>query len=395
LGTIAAGENWSRFRGPNGEGHATGPFTKALTEKDIDWKIALPGIGHSSPVVWGDHVYVTSADTDKEARHVLCFNPADGSKLWEFKTKFTSYRKHRDNSFASATPAADELGVYVVFTMPQEFLLLALDHSGKERWRKSLGRFESQHGSGSSPIIHGDLVILNDDQESPGSALLAFDRKTGEPRWKLDRRSTKKAAMSTPTIWKPRGGDEQIVITTWGGGIQGVDPKTGKLLWSASGVFFSRPIGSPQTTDELIVGVCGEGNGVRSLVTIKPNPAGGEPKQLYKIDQLGPHVPSPIIAGDRLILLNDLGEMTCADLATGKTRWTEKVGATFYGSPILVGDTLWAISRQGELYGIDISQGYKLLGKLSVGGPSQTTPAIADGRMFIRTTTQLLCIKPK
>jgi outer membrane protein assembly factor BamB len=278
--------------------------------------------------------------------------------------------------------------------MPQEFLLLALDHAGKERWRKSLGRFESQHGSGSSPIVLGDLVILNDDQESPGSALLAFDRKTGQQKWKLDRRSTKKAAMSTPTVWKPKTGDEQIVITTWGGGIQGIDPKSGKLLWSAADVFFSRPIGSPQTTEDTIIGVCGEGNGTRSLVAIQPNPAGGAPKVLYKIDQLSPHVPCPLIDRDRLILLNDLGELTVADLATGKIRWTEKVGAAFYGSPILVGDTLWTVSRQGDLFGIDIANGYKQICKLNV-GTSQATPAVADGRMFIRTTSQILCIKPK
>jgi outer membrane protein assembly factor BamB len=131
-------------------------------------------------------------------------------------------------------------------------------------------------------------------------------------------------------------------------------------------------------------------------VTIKPDPTGATPpKVLDKIDQLGPHVPSPLIVGDRLMLLNDLGQLTCADLATGAVKWTEKVGATFYGSPILVGDVMWAVSRQGNLMGFNIAQGFKAIGKLNVGGPSHATPAVADGKMYIRTTTQLVCIQPK
>ena len=396
-GSLArAGDNWPRFRGPDGAGHAAGPFTGPVDQANVAWREPLPGTGHSSPVVWGDRVYLTSADADAGERYVVCLAADTGKAAWRHTSKLVQHRKHRDNSFASCTPAADELGVYAVFTTPQEYALLALTPDGKERWKQSLGRFDSTHGGGSSPVVHGDLVIVNDDQESAESALVAFDRTTGQQRWRLARPSTKKAAMSTPALWRPKGGGEQIVITTWGGGIQGVDPLAGRLLWSAKDVFFSRPIGSPQCTDELIVGVCGEGNASRSLVTVRPDPSGvSDPKVLYKIDQLGPHVPTPLVHGDRLILLNDLGLLTSADLATGKVRWSEKVGGTFYGSPVLVGDTLWAMSRQGELVGVNVADGYKPVGRLTLGSPSHATPAVAGGRMYLRTTTHLICLKGK
>jgi len=391
----AQAESWSRFRGPNGTGHAKGPFTAPLTDADFAWKQPLPGIGHSSPVVWEDHVYVTSADQEQLQRYVFCLSAETGKELWRNTSNFIQHRKHRDNSFASSTPTADELGVYVVFTTPQDYTLLALSHDGKERWRKSLGRYDSTHGGGASPMLHGDLVILNHDQEGGVSDLRAYHRKSGEMVWSVEGKTTRKAAMSTPTVWKPAAGPEQLVVTTFGGGIQGVDPANGKRLWAAADVFFSRPIGSPQIAGDLVIGVCGEGTAQRALVAVKPDPLGAQPPAVvYTIEQLGPHVPCPLIAKDRLILLNDVGQLSCADVATGKVLWTQKVGAPFYGSPILVGDVVWAISKGGDLYGWRLGDSEaKEICKLPLGDKSHSTPAVADGRMFLRTMSAVICIK--
>ncbi|QOV89504.1 PQQ-binding-like beta-propeller repeat protein [Humisphaera borealis] len=402
LTPIASAENWPRFRGDNGAGHAAGPFTVPVTAADIAWKTTLPGVGHSSPIVWGDRVYVTSADVDTLQRYVVCLSADTGKELWRHSGKFIQYRKHRDNSFASSTPAADELGVYVIFTTPQEYTLLALSHDGKERWSKSLGRYDSNHGGGSSPMLYGELLVINHDQESGESALLAFDRKTGNPVWSLEGKTSGKAAMSTPTIWKPTASaaakiavPEQLVYTTFGGGIAGADPKTGRRLWSASDVFFSRPIGSPQTTGDLVVGVCGEGTGNRALIAVRPDPTGAKPPELaYKLEQTGPHVPCPLIAGNNLILLNDLGQLSVCDVATGKIKWSQKLAGAFYGSPIIVGDVMWALSKTGDLFGIQIGEDAgKEICKLNLGGQCHTTPAIADGRMFVRTAGMVYCIK--
>ena len=393
VGATAGAENWPRFRGPNGTGIAPTEFNSAVSAKDIAWKAALPGIGHSSPVVWGEHVYVTSADDGAGKRYVICLSAADGKVLWKRDYSFGSYHKHKLNSYASATPAADELGFYVVWTTPQEYSLLAFDHEGKERWKKSLGSYRSQHGSGSSPIVVGDLVVLNDDQEKAASALYAFDRTTGQQRWKVDHRSSGKAAMATPCLWKPASGPEQIIVPSFGGGIQSVDPQSGKLLWEATGLFFSRPVGSPVTTGDLVICVNGEGAVQRELVAVRPGASGEKPKLVYKIKSLGPHVPTPLVNGDRLILLNEAGQLTCVEAETGKTIWSEKLGSGFYGSPIISGDVLWAIDREGRLNGVNIASGMKPICKFDLGEPSQATPAVADGRMFLRTLSHLICVR--
>jgi len=392
--TFAAAENWPRFRGPNGTGMAGGSYSAPLSEKDIAWKIALPGSGHSSPIVWENHLYITSADQQSSRRYILCINPADGATLWKHDYEFFSYHKHKDNSYASATPAADELGVYVAWTMPNEYALLAFDHDGKERWKQSLGTFQSQHGSGSSPVVVNDLVILNDDQEKSPSALYAFDRVTGKQKWKLDRRSTGKAAMSTPCLWQPPSGPQQLIVTTWGGSMQGIDPIVGKLLWDAPGIFFSRPVGSPVTTSDIIIGVNGAGTAQRELIAVRaPANSGEKSKVLYKISKLGPHVPTPLVKGDHLYLWNDLGMLTCVNVVSGEVVWSQKVAGNYYASPICLGDVLWSISRDGDLVGINIADGYKPLCRVSLGEGSQATPAIANGQMFVRTSGHLICFK--
>jgi outer membrane protein assembly factor BamB len=389
---VARGENWAQFRGPNGAGRAAGPFTEAMTPANIAWKTDLPGVGHSSPIVWSDHVYVTSANTDDARRWVICLSADTGKELWRHELKFITHRKHRDNSFASPTPCTDDQGIYVVFTTPQEYTLLSLGHDGKERWKTSLGRYDSNHGGGASPMVHGDLVYVNFDQESETSALRAFDRTTGKQIWATEHRTRGKAAMSTPVVFRPSGGGEQIVFTTWGGGIRALDPKTGKALWTAEDVFFSRPIGTPQVTADLVVGVCGEGNGTRSLVAVKP--ADGKATVVYKIDQLGPHVPSPLILGDRLVLLNDLGQLTVGDLATGRAHWSQKLPAAFYGSPVAVSNVIWAVSKTGTLFGLRLEADKAVeLCTVDLGGKCHTTPAVADGRMFVRTESTVVCLK--
>ena len=127
----ASAENWTRFRGPDGAGIASLGFSTAITEKNVAWKVALPGVGHSSPVTWDDHVYVTSADEAAARRYVLCLAATDGKVLWKSDEAFIPYHKHNDNSYASATPATDDLGVYVAWTMPHEYTLIALAHDGK------------------------------------------------------------------------------------------------------------------------------------------------------------------------------------------------------------------------------------------------------------------------
>jgi outer membrane protein assembly factor BamB len=248
-------------------------------------------------------------------------------------------------------------------------------------------------GQGTSPVVVGDVVVLANDQEGPKSSLLGFDRRTGAMQWKVERASTDKAAMSTPVVFRPAdGAPPQVVFTTKAPGFTAVDPRTGQVAWEAPKAFDARTVGSPIATDELVLAACGEGAAHRLLVAVRPGKPGGEPHVAYTVKGVAPYVPTPLARGDRLYLWGDAGLVTCLKLATGEQVWSEKVGGMYYGSPVCVGDTLWCLSRKGDLVGVRASDTFARAGKISLGDPSHATPAVAGGKMYLRTVTKLVCV---
>ena len=166
LAAAAQGQEWTRFRGPNGSGLSSATtIPTQWTESDYNWHVTLPGIGHSSPVIWGDKVFVTSADEETAERLVLCLSADDGRVLWKRNFPSSAHHKHLQNSFASSTPALDQNHVYVCWTTPEEYALVALTHDGDEAWHIGLGPFVSQHSGGTSPIVYRDMVVLGNDQD--------------------------------------------------------------------------------------------------------------------------------------------------------------------------------------------------------------------------------------
>ena len=181
--TVCAAEgDWSRFRGPNGSGISSATTVPTRwTEKDYNWKVTLPGAGHSSPVVWERRIFVTCGDPDSGKRMILCLDAATGRTLWQRDYESKTFRQNGDNSYATATPAADAAGVVVTWTTPDEVVLLALDNAGRETWRRNLGKFVCIHGSGASPIIVDDLVVLDNDQEDPKALPPSVYARPGRP----------------------------------------------------------------------------------------------------------------------------------------------------------------------------------------------------------------------
>jgi outer membrane protein assembly factor BamB len=393
----AAGDaGWTRFRGLNGSGVVPGRYSADLSEKDVAWKAELPGKGHASPVIWKDRVYTTAADADEGKRYVLCLNAADGAVVWKKEFDFSKFRQHADNSFASATPAVDDLGVYVAWVTPEAYVLFSLDHDGKERWSADLGPFKSQQGQGTSPVVVGEAVVIVNDQEGHKSGAFAFDRRTGVQHWKLDRPTGDKTAMSTPVLFtpKPGGGPPQLIFTSKASGLTAVDPHTGQVLWEAREAFDARTVGSPVVTDDLVIAACGEGADNRTLVALRPPSRPDEaPAAAYVIKRIAPYVPTPVVKGNRLYMWGDAGLVTCAEADTGKTVWSEKVGGMYYGSPVCVGDTLWCVSRKGELVGVAAADAFKKVGKVELGEASHATPAVAGGKMYVRTVSHMVCLK--
>jgi outer membrane protein assembly factor BamB len=395
----ASAQDWPRFRGPNGSGHAAAAaLPDTWTEKDYTWKVKLPGPGHSSPVLFGGKCFITFADKPTARRGVCCIDVKGGTILWTKDFEFSPFAVHNFNSFAHSTPAVDELHVYTAWISPQSYELVAHTHTGEQAWRAGLGRYVSQHGNGSSPIVFEDLVILANDQDGPDACIAAFDRKTGEPRWKVPRKTGGKASSSTPCIYQPEGSAPQLIVTSKPEGMSAYDPRSGAPLWNVPGAFPMRTVASPvvaQTpTGNLIIANCGDGEGprMRRLVAVRPATkaeiawtAGPEVTSL-------PYVPTPIVAGERLITWSEQGQVSCFAVATGKLLWSERIEGAYFSSPILIDSKLYSITRKGEAIVLDITDKPKVISRIPLDEPCFTTPAVAGGRLYIRTATHLLSL---
>lgn len=394
----AFSQEWPRFRGPDGGGLSDAQIPAKWDATNIQWKVALPGVGHSSAVVWGDKVFTKCGDEGSGTQSLLCLAAKDGSVVWKRDWTSEKFRHHGENSYASSTPAVDGDHVYVCIMQPRELKVIALKHDGTDAWNASLGPYVMQHGGGPSPVVYGGLVIFANEQDGPGSCLVALDRENGAIRWKTPRRSYRFSA-STPCVFRPASGKEQLVFTSWAHGMAGVNPADGAVIWECPDAFDARTVGSPVAANDagLVLASCGEGPGGHWLVAVRPPTQGtGKPEIAYKITRASPYVPTAVVKGDRLFYWADNGTVSCANAATGETIWQERVpGGTFFGSPVCASDTLFAISKRGNVIALSATDKFQLLANNELGEKSDATPAISGGRMFVRTYGQLFCVGEK
>src|SRR5213594_2111030 len=227
----AATQDWPRFRGPNGTGisHDTRVPVEWNEKGGILWKSAIPGSGNSSPVIWGDRIFLQSALTDGKERLLLCLNAADGRTLWTKSAPGSKVPINPRNTLASSTPATDGKRVYAAFWDGARVTLSAYNMSGSPVWNRDVGTFSSQHGAGASPIVYGDKVFLAYDQD-PSSVLLALRSGTGEVLWQTPRPAFV-ACYSSPFILETPGEKAQLIVESTAG-ISGYDPEGGRILWN-------------------------------------------------------------------------------------------------------------------------------------------------------------------
>jgi outer membrane protein assembly factor BamB len=390
-------QEWSRFRGPNGSGIADAPTVPAaFTDKDYIWNIALPGSGHSSPVLWGDRIYVTCSDKETALRTVLCLNTSDGGVIWKREFPSHPYKQHNDNNYASSTPTVDEKHVYIAWSTPEEYALTALDAvDGKDAWHVPLGRYISQHGSGTSPIVVGDTVLLGNDQEGPHSSIFGIDRNNGHINWERDRATPKQGGMSaaTPVLLKNIDGTEQAVFCSRGEGISGLDPRSGNVVWQAKDVFKFRTVGSPVAMGDKVAGFSGEGPNGHEFLVVKPS--GSKVTTAYELKEATPYVPTPLYLRDMLFTLSDTGTVTCYQAASGKRLWQQRIGTEYYSSLVCTGEKIYAVSKKGVVTCFAAKDTFEKLGESKLGELCHATPAISGGRMYLRTLTHLICVGGK
>jgi outer membrane protein assembly factor BamB len=319
---------------------------------------------------------------------------SDGRLLWERSFQSTPVDLGRSISNDAASPTADENCVYFTWVCAKGYWASALDRkNGNEVWRRHLGSFKGEHGSGASPIRFAELLIIPNDQTGPSSAI-ALDCETGETRWIIDRRSVK-TAYSTPTVYRRDGAGAELIIASTAHGVSSFDPMTGELKWELPELFGTiRIVGSPVLVDGLIFAQCGAGGGGKRMVAVKPaDPSGSIPaKVVYEIKGSLPYVCTPVAHENRLFLWGDSGVVSCIDTRTGNRIWRERVGGNFFSSPVRTGNRIFCVSREGEVVILAARQEFQLLGRVDLGEPSHSTPAVADGVIFFRTFSHLMAI---
>jgi outer membrane protein assembly factor BamB len=391
----AAGQEWTRFRGPNGTGISPGTgstIPSQWTKEDVNWKRALPGAGHSSPVIWGERVFVMSADADQGQVSGLCVNAGDGSITWQKRYAFAAFKKHNFNTFASSTPAVDAQHVYVSWAVPARLTLAALDHAGREVWSRDLGPHGSEHGGGTSPIVHDGCVILANEHDGD-SFVIAVDAATGRTRWQTPRRRHR-ASYSTPCLFTTAQGRLALVCNSQSHGVYALDAADGTPLWEYAGAFDKRSVSSPVIVKDLILGSCGSGQGGNYLVAVQTgNPTtGAEPKLAFQIRRSAPYVPTSLALGDLIFLWSDAGVVSCLQAPSGEIRWQERVGGDYFASPVCVGNRLFGVSALGEVVVLAATNRFEILGRNPLGETTHSSPAVAGGRMYIHTASHLISV---
>ena len=397
--SYAQAQEWTRFRGPNGQGRVD---VKGIpiqwTEADYEWKTPLPDEGHSSPVLWGNRVFVTCSDKRNATASVVGLNAETGKMLWQKNYQLTEYPMNPLNTYAASTPAVDAQALYVLWTTTAQFTLVKLDHKGNELWKKAFGPIDSKHGPCISPMLYQDMVIFTqesrDNTKGLGSRWLAVNKKDGAIRWQIKRDPTKvKNDYMTPCVYTDPSGKEQLIFSSQCNGVTGVDPENGDILWEVPLSFKGRTISSPVLAGDVVIASDGAGTSGKVLAMVKAGTASQPGRLLHRLEtNLAPFIPTSIVVNDRLYTFHDSGAVVCWDIQKGKPVWQEKTRKRFYGSPIAIGDRIYCINSKGEVMVFQAGDQYRLLAITPLGDKSQATPAVANGNLYLRTLTSLICV---
>jgi outer membrane protein assembly factor BamB len=399
LSTPAAAQEWTRFRGPNGTGISTAKgIPISWTESDFRWRVEIPGVSHSQPVIWGEKLFLTTAlDAGKE-RVLICLNKDDGKELWRKTYALPTHRPaNRNASYANGSPVVDAQRVIACFVSRDHFWVRSFDHSGNEQWSRDLGTFESQHGHGASPMIYENKVIVTNDQDGE-SFVVALDLATGKPVWKTPRRPAPEyTAYGTPCIHQPAGGAPELLLSSQSHGLSSLDPGTGAPNWEAP-VYRIRVVASPVVAGDVVIGSCGQGGGAGNyLSAVKLGGKGDVSKThvAYTLRKGTPYVPTPIYQDGRLYLISDAGIATALEAASGREIWSERLRAEFFGSPVMIDGRIYCATTRGEMLVLATGDTFQLLARNPIGEGTHSTPCVDGGRIYVKTLTHLVCIGGK
>ena len=385
-----AAKYWSRWRGPSGQGVVSGsgyPDAWSATE-NVLWKTPVPGRGNSSPIVWGDRILLTTSYENGRRLSVLAFRRSDGSKLWEsFVPEGRSQSSHFKNGHASSTPVTDGQRVYVYFGTRG---LFAFDLNGKLLWQQDLGPTDAYHGTAGSPLLYKDRIILYQDQYR-SSFIAAFDTQTGRQLW----RTTRNAGVGWGTPIAINSTERDEIIVNGERAVHAYDPATGRELWRCGGNTFE-VIPTPVVGYGMVF--CSSGRAGPTLA-IRPGGRGDVTNThlAWTSPKGSPFVPSPILYGEHLYMVNDMASIiTSIEATSGKVMFQGRLGIAqregFSASPVAVDGKVFFTNDDGETFVIRAGPSFELIRVNKIGESTLASPALVDGRWYIRTERNLIAI---
>jgi outer membrane protein assembly factor BamB len=424
LPPVARGSEWPQFRGPGGVGlPAEKELPVAWSEMNVQWKVKVPGTGWSSPILWGDKIFLTSAVTENQAKprpdggprgggganpanavyrwEVYCLDRTTGKELWKQLASEgkASIPTHASNTYASETPVTDGERVYVYFGMTG---LFCYDTGGKLLWKKDLGTYPMQGnwGTGSSPVLWENRLFLQCDNEEK-SFLVALDKKTGAELWRVSR--DEKSNWATPYVWKNKLRTE--LVTSASQKVRSYDPATGRLLWEL-GIGGGRCIATPVGDDELLYGGSEPFRSSGSLFAVRAGASGDITLKAGETANAGVAwfdakgglgMASPLLyQGHIYVLDRRLGIVSCYAARTGKPVYKERLPSArgFWASPWAYDGKVFCLDDDGQTFVLQAGPEFKLLGKNALPDRFWATPAAAGGALYLRGVEALYCVKP-
>lgn len=398
---LVRAENWPTWRGPreNGISEERNLPVEWSPTKNVRWKVALPEAGNSTPIIWGDRIFLTQSLDKGKRRAVICFARADGKKLWQQEVACTvKETTHRDNPPCSSSPVTDGKAIYANFASAG---IVAYDFEGKKLWHREFGPLLHVFGNGSSPALYKDLVIVFHGPGEP-TFMIALDKHTGKTVWQQNEHALNHQLFGTwsSPIMARLGGRDELLMSLPGvkvgddGWVKSYDPATGAELWRCVGLgasLYPSPVVSPD--GDMIFAASGF---FGPILAVKPGGKGDvtATHRLWRVAGKNPQrVGSAVIAGGHVYLADAEGFVECLHAGTGKQLWKERLEGKLWGSMLLADGKLYVSNLEGKTFVLAASPQYRHITTNDIGEPTYAGLAVSEGEIYLRTWGHLYCLR--
>ena len=404
---FSATDDWPQYRGPSGDGHSAAkglPLTFSDSEH-VKWKTAIHGRGWSSPVIWGSQVWLTTATEDGTALSVVCVDKDSGKVLRDdviFRVAMPQFC-HKFNSYASPTPVIEEGRIYATFGSPGTACLDT--KTGAVLWQRTDFVCNHFRGAGSSPIVWGDLLIMNFDG-SDTQFIVALDKKTGKTVWRTERsvdyrdldkdgkpeaEGDWRKAYGTPYVMMQDG--KPVLLSSGAKAHYAYEPATGKEIWRIDDHAHHSTAARPVVGLGMVFIAAGFSQGEVFAVKLGGQGPLDQSQVVWRVKKSAPNKPSLLLIDDLIYMINDGGIVTCADAKTGEAVWSQRVQGNYSASPIFADGRIYVSSEEGKVAALAPGREFKLLAENKLEDGFMASPAVSGKALFLRTKTHLYRIE--